>query len=134
VEVNRLDPVCLQDHQEEGGEGRHHTGKDREKEDGLCRRGQGVPWRPAMPDAGGAPLAILAPDHLAHGLELTVALDMGAEQGRRRRRCSFGRSSGPGGPAWCHCPAGWGRILEEDRMQERTGCTSSIRRGGGDAL
>jgi hypothetical protein len=38
-----------------------------------------------MPDAGGALLAVLAPDHLAHGFELTVALDTRAEQGHRRR-------------------------------------------------
>jgi hypothetical protein len=51
-----------------------HTGEDGEEEEGLRCRGQSVPRRPAVPDAGGAPLAILAPNHLMDGLELAVAL------------------------------------------------------------
>jgi hypothetical protein len=45
----------------------------------LCHRGQSLPRRPAMPHASGAPLAVLAPDHLADSLELAVALDAGVE-------------------------------------------------------
>jgi hypothetical protein len=40
-------------------------------------RGQSLPQCPAVPDVSGAPLAILAPDHLVDGLELAVALDVG---------------------------------------------------------
>jgi hypothetical protein len=45
----------------------------------LHRHGQSFPRRSAVPDAGGAPLAVLAPDHLTDGLELAVALDAGFE-------------------------------------------------------
>jgi hypothetical protein len=55
-----------------------------------------------VPDAGGAPLAVLAPDHLSDGLELVAALDAGFEQGRRRLRRRFGRPRCSGGPLWCH--------------------------------
>jgi hypothetical protein len=45
----------------------------------LCHHGQSFPRRSAVLDASGAPLAVLAPDHLADGLELAVALDAGFE-------------------------------------------------------
>jgi hypothetical protein len=82
MKVDGLDPVGLQDRQEEGGEWRHQASKDREEEEGLRCRGQSVPRRAAVPDAGGAPLTVLAPDHLSDGLELAAALDAGFEQGR----------------------------------------------------
>jgi hypothetical protein len=79
-----------------------------------------------MADVGGALLAVFAPNHLADGLELAIILDAGAEQGRRRRQCRFGRSFSSGGPAWCHGAAGLGRISEEERMLERIGCACSL--------
>jgi hypothetical protein len=108
MQVDGLDPVGLQDRQEEGGERRHQAGEDGEEEEGLRHRGQGVPRRAAMPGAGGTPLIVVAPDHLSDGLELAAALDAGFEQGRRRsRRCSR-RPRYPDGPARCHC-SGRGR-------------------------
>jgi hypothetical protein len=89
MKVDGLNPVGLQDRQEEGEERWHQAGKDREEEEGLRRRRQSVPQRVAVPDAGGAPLAVLAPDHLSDGLELAAALDAGFEQGRRRLRRYF---------------------------------------------
>jgi hypothetical protein len=68
----------------------------------LRRRGQGVPRRSAMPDAGGAPLIAPAPDHLSDGLELAAALDSGVEQGHRRPRRSSGGPRRTNGPARCH--------------------------------
>jgi hypothetical protein len=114
VKVNRLDPVHLQDRQEEGGEGRYHTGEDGEEVEGLRLRRQSVSRCPAVPDAGGSPLTVLAPNHLADGLELAVALDAGVEQRRRRRRRCSGRSSCSGGPVGCHFAVGRGQISEED--------------------
>jgi hypothetical protein len=102
VKVDGLDPVGLQDRQEEGGEQRHQAGEDREEEEGLRCRGQSVPRRAAVLDAGGAPLAVLAPDHLSDGLELATALDAGFEQGCRRLRRRFRRPRCFDGPAWCH--------------------------------
>jgi hypothetical protein len=68
MQVNGLDPVSLQDRQEEGGERWQQAGEDGEEEERLRHRGQSVPRRAAVPDAGGAPLIVLAPDHLSDGL------------------------------------------------------------------
>jgi hypothetical protein len=76
-------------------------------------------------------LAVLAPNHLADGLELAVALDVRVEQGRHwRLRCPRG-SSCSGVPTVCHLAASSGWISEEVWMQEQVGCTSSSGRGGG---
>jgi hypothetical protein len=61
VKVNRLDPVGLQDRQEEGAERRHQAGEDGEEEEGLRRRGQSFPRRPAVPDASGPHSLLLLP-------------------------------------------------------------------------
>jgi hypothetical protein len=45
VKVNPLDPVGLQDRQEEGGEWQHQADEDGEEEEGLRHHGQGIPWR-----------------------------------------------------------------------------------------
>jgi hypothetical protein len=63
-----------------------------------------------MPDAGGAPLIVLAPDHLSDGLELMAALDLGVEQGRCRPRHSCGRPRRSNGPAGCDGSGGRGRV------------------------
>jgi hypothetical protein len=39
MQVDGLDPVSLQDHQEEGGEQRQQSGEDREEEERLRHRG-----------------------------------------------------------------------------------------------
>jgi hypothetical protein len=39
MQVDGLDPVGLQDRQEEGGEWRHQAGEDREEEERLRHRG-----------------------------------------------------------------------------------------------
>jgi hypothetical protein len=109
VQVHGLDPIGLQDRQEEGGEWWHQAGEDGEEEEGMRRRGQSVPRRTAMLDASGAPLAVLAPDHLSDGLELAAALDAGVEQGRRRLRRRLRRPRCSGGPARCH-GSGRGRV------------------------
>jgi hypothetical protein len=56
----------------------------------------------AVPDAGGTPLIVPAPDHLSDGLELVAALDAGVEHGLRRPRRSCGRPRRSNGPAWSH--------------------------------
>jgi hypothetical protein len=109
MKVDCLDFVSLQDRQEERREGRYHSSEDKEEEEGLRHCRQGVWQRPAMLDVSGSPLAILAPNHLADGMELTAALDMGFEQ-RHRYLKGLSRSSGPAG---CHFAASLGRILEE---------------------
>jgi hypothetical protein len=55
-----------------------------------------------VPDEGGAPLVVLAPDHLSDDLELAAALDAGIKQGRRRLRHRLRRPCCSGGPARCH--------------------------------
>jgi hypothetical protein len=91
--------------------------------------------RPTVPDAGGTPLAVLAPDHLADGLELTVALDVGVEQARCRWQRCFRRPRCFGGPARCHGAVGLGWISVGGRLLEWIGCTSSSEVGGsGDVL
>jgi hypothetical protein len=62
----------------------------------------------AVPDAGGAPLVVVAPDHLSDGLELAAALDVGFEQGRHRSRRRSRRPRCSDGPTRCHC-SGRGR-------------------------
>jgi hypothetical protein len=114
VKVNRLDSVHLQDHQEEGREGRYNSSKDGEEEEGMRRRWKGVPQRPVVLDASGSPLAVLTPYHLADGLELAVALDAVVGQRRRWRRRYPRRSSCSGGPAGCHFAAGQKQISERD--------------------
>jgi hypothetical protein len=108
--VDHLDPVGLQDRQEERGEWRHQASEDEEEEEGLRRCGQSFPRRVAVPDASGSPLTVLAPNHLADGLEVAVALDAGFEQGRRRLRRRFRRPRCSGGPAWCYGAVGRRRI------------------------
>jgi hypothetical protein len=73
-----------------------------------------------VPNASGSPLAILAPNHLVDGLELTVALDAGVEQRRRRRRRCPRRSSAP--------VALWGAILQRVEGGSRRGseCKSKM--------
>jgi hypothetical protein len=56
-----------------------------------------------VPDAGGAPFVVVAPDHLSDGLELAAALDAGFEQGHRRSRHRSKRPRCSDGPARCHC-------------------------------
>jgi hypothetical protein len=91
--------------------------------------GQIFPRRPAVSDVSGAPLAVLAPDHLADGLELAVSLDAGFEQGRRQLRRRFRRPRCSGGPVRCHGAVGQRRILARGGWLEWIGCASSSERG-----
>jgi hypothetical protein len=102
MQVDGLDPVSLQDRQEEGGERRQQAGEDGEEEERLRRQGQSVPRRTVVLDAGGTPLIVPAPDDLSESLELAAALDTGVEHGLRWPQCSYGRPRCSNGPAWCH--------------------------------
>jgi hypothetical protein len=110
MKMDGLDPIGLQYGQEEGGEQRHQVSKDEEEEERLRCRRQSISRRAAVPDAGGAPLAVLALDHLSDGLELATALDARFEQGHHRLQCRFGRPRCSGGPTWCHGTSGRRRI------------------------
>jgi hypothetical protein len=105
VKVDHLDSIRLQDRQEERRKGRYHSSKDGEEEEQLRRCRQGVWQRPAVPDANGSPLTVLAPNHLAYGLELSVTLDARLEQRCHHRRCCPGGSSCFCGPAGFHLAA-----------------------------
>jgi hypothetical protein len=125
MKVNRSNPISLRDPHQEGGEGRHHTGK-------RPRRGRkAASWpgghsarcecpRPPMLDASAPPLAILFANHLVDGLEFSVTLDMGLQQWRLRhqRPCARGalclRS-----PAGCHHEEERRWISEESRSRRR---------------
>jgi hypothetical protein len=117
MQVDGLDPVSLQDRQEEGGERWQQDGEDGEEEERLRRWGQSVPRRTAVLDAGGAPLIVPAPDHLSDGLEVAAAIDAGVEQGRRQPRRSCGRPRRSNGPARCH-GSGRGRVAAR-RLEAR---------------
>jgi hypothetical protein len=96
-------------------------------------RGQSIPRLAAVPDAGGAPLAVLAPDHLSAVWSSRLLLMQ--ESSRGATACGAASEDLAAPVPLCGAMAsGRGRVAEGGWKAKGFGCASSLERGAAVAM